>query len=213
MLDEYLAIPDDDVCNYISFDSPQIPESENAIPIQGSPFIQQNVEGETTDNAVASNGAQSSNEASSVQNPQEAKLVPGNTSPLVKQAYGWLASIPAAPAHALEFPAKEIALGLHPAAESSNSAHITTGMISITDITFRGNAMDWTMGKNGGFNAVMSTGFSQSDVNSAALMPISGLVSSKTAFVLSHGWIFVTGFSVLILSLSFMIGSIMYTGK
>ncbi|TKY51736.1 hypothetical protein E2542_SST23255 [Spatholobus suberectus] len=46
MLDEYLAIPDDDVCNYISFDSPQIPESENAIPIQGSPFIQQNVEGE-----------------------------------------------------------------------------------------------------------------------------------------------------------------------
>lgn len=50
----------------------------------------------------------------------------GNTNPFVKQAYGWLASIPAAPAHALEFPAKEIALGLHPAAQTSDAAHITT---------------------------------------------------------------------------------------
>ncbi|KAK7391523.1 hypothetical protein VNO78_19939 [Psophocarpus tetragonolobus] len=206
--DEFLALPDDDVCKYISFDYPQIPVGANSIPNQGSPLTQQNVEGETSDIAVVSkhdSEVQSSNEASSVQNPQEAKLVPGNTNPFAKRAYGWLASIPAAPAHAYEFPAKEIALGLHPAAQSP--AHITTGMISITDITFRGNAMDWTMGKNEGFNTLISTGFSQPDVNSAALMPVSG----KTAFVLSHGWIFLTGFSVLILSLSFKIGSIMYT--
>lgn len=134
----------------------------------------------------------------------------GSTNPLVKQAYGWLASIPAAPAHAMEFPAKEIALGLHPVAQSSHPAHITTtGMISITDITLRGNAMDWTMGKNGGFSTIISTGFCQPDVNSDALIRVSG----KTAFVLSHGWIFLTGFSVLILSLSCKIGSIMYTGK
>ncbi|KAL5139292.1 NAC domain-containing protein 53 [Glycine soja] len=204
MLDEYAALADDDIYKYISFDSPQIQESENFIPNQGSPFTQQNVEGETADRAVVSN------EGSSVQNTQEAMLASGSTNPLVKQAYGWLASIPAAPAHAMEFPAKEIALGLHPVAQSSHPAHITTtGMISITDITFRDNAMDWTMGKNGGFSTVISTGFSQSDVNSAALMPVSG----KTAFVLSHGWIFLTGFSVLILSLSCKIGSIMYTGK
>uniref|UniRef100_A0A368UHL5 NAC domain-containing protein n=1 Tax=Glycine max TaxID=3847 RepID=A0A368UHL5_SOYBN len=198
MLDEYAALADDDIYKYISFDSPQIQESENFIPNQGSPFTQQNVEGETADRAVVSN------EGSSVQNTQEAMLGI-STNPLVKQAYGWLASIPAAPAHAMEFPAKEIALGLHPVAQSSHPAHITTtGMISITDITFRDNAMDWTMGKNGGFSTVISTGFSQSDVNSAALMPVSG----KTAFVLSHGWIFLTGFSVLILSLSCKIGSI-----
>ncbi|RDX58175.1 NAC domain-containing protein 78, partial [Mucuna pruriens] len=204
MVKEYLALPDDDdddVYKYISFDSPQIPECENSIPNQGSPFTQKvmvdsifkNVEGEITLNAVAS---------------KHDSEVQGNTNPLVKQAYGWLASIPAAPAHAFEFPAKEIAHGLHPAAQSSNSAHITTGMISITDITFRGNAIDWMMDKNGGFNAVVPTGFSQSDVNSAAaaLMPVSG----KTAFVLSHGWIFLTGFSVLILSLSFKIGSIIF---
>lgn len=41
MLDEYLALPDDDICNYISFDSPQIPESENSIANQGSPFTVQ----------------------------------------------------------------------------------------------------------------------------------------------------------------------------
>lgn len=133
----------------------------------------------------------------------------GNTNPFVKQAYGWLASIPAAPAHAFEFPAKDIALGIHRAAESSHPGHITTGMISITDISFRGNAMDWPMGKNAGFNTAISTEFSPPDVNCAALIPLSG----KTAFVLSHGWIFLTGFSVLILSLTFKIGSIMYTGK
>jgi len=131
----------------------------------------------------------------------------------VKHANRLLANIPAPPAFASEFPAKELACGTHPAAESSNSAHITAGMISITDITFRGNAMDWMVGKNGGFNAVMSTGFTQTDVNSNTLVPISGLVCSKTAFMLSHGWVFLMGFSVVILSLSFKIGSFMYTGK
>ncbi|CAJ1976622.1 unnamed protein product [Sphenostylis stenocarpa] len=210
MLDEYLALPADDICNYISFDYSQIPEGENSIANQGSPSTQQSVEGEPADKDVVSkhdSEAQTSNEAFSVRNAEEAKSAPGNTNPFVKQANGWLASIPAAPAHAFEFPAKEITIGLHHAAQSSHPAHITTGMISITDIAFRGSAMDWPMGKNGGFNNAISTGFSQPDVNCAALIPVSG----KTAFVLSHGWILLTGFSVLILSLSFKIGSIMYT--
>ncbi|KAK7356556.1 hypothetical protein VNO80_15830 [Phaseolus coccineus] len=212
MLDEYLAFPDDDICNYISFDLPQIPESENSDSNQGSPLTQQTLEGETADKAVVSkhdSEAQTSKEAFSVQNTEEGKLAPENTNPFVKRAYGWLASIPAAPAHAFEFPAKDIMLGIRGGAQSSHTDHITTGMISITDITFRGNAMDWPMGKSGGFNTAISTEFSQPDVNCAALIPLSG----KTAFVLSHGWIFLTGFSVLILSLSFKIGSMMYTGK
>lgn len=137
----------------------------------------------------------------------------GDTNPFVKQANKLLASIPAPPAFASEFPPKDVALGLHPAAQSSKSAHVTAGMISITDITVRGNAMDWLVGKNGGLNAIMCTEFSQPDVNPAALMRVSDLLSCKTEFVLSHGWVFLMCFSVLILSLSFKIGSFMYTGK
>ncbi|XP_061363811.1 NAC domain-containing protein 53 isoform X2 [Gastrolobium bilobum] len=216
MLDEYLTYPDDDICKYISFDSPPSLESENPISDQGPPFIQQNVEGETNNISMASKHdfeAQSNDEASLKKNQQGSNSVSGNTNPFVKQAHKLLASIPAPPAFASEFPTKEIALRLHPAAQSSNSAHVTTGMMSITDITFRGNAMDWMVGKNGGFNAIISTEFSQPDVNSAGLMPVFGLVSGKTAFVLSHGWIFLMFFSVMILSLSLKIGCFMYTGK
>ncbi|KAJ1435805.1 NAC domain [Sesbania bispinosa] len=215
MLDEYLACSDDDILKYISFDSPQNTESQSPVIDQGPASVEKSVEGDITlASKHVSDEAQSSNEASSKHNPQASKMVSGETNPFVKQANKLLASIPAPPAFASEFPSKEFALGLHPAAQSSNSAHVTAGMISITDITLRGDAMDWMVGKNGGFNnPLMSTRFSQPGVNSAALMPICGLVSSKTAFVLSHGWIFLMSFSVLILSLSFKIGCIMYSGK
>ncbi len=218
MLDEYLSYMDDDISKYICFDSPLTLENENPIPDQGSLFNQQNVEGETKDIPMDSkhdSEATSSNEASSKQNQQ---LLSENTrllepTPIVKQANKLLASIPAPPAFASEFPPKDIALRLHSAAQSSNSAHVTAGMISITDITVRGNVMDWLVGKNGGLNAIMSTEFSQPNADSAAFMRVSGLLSSKTVFVLSHGWVFLMCFSVLILSLSFKIGSFMYTGK
>lgn len=217
MIDEYLTCPDEDISKYISFDFPQDTGSESPIANHGEPLMEQSVEGETNGSLLANKhvfeDAQSSKGASSKQNPEPSNLVSGDTNPFVKQANKWLAGIPAAPAFASEFPTKKFALGVNPAAESSNSAHITAGMISITDITFRGNAMDWMVGKNGGFSAIMSTGFSQPGVNSATLVPISGLVCSKTAFVLSHGWVFLMGFSVLILSMSFKIGSFMYTGK
>ncbi|KAK7278608.1 hypothetical protein RJT34_23640 [Clitoria ternatea] len=209
MLEEYLSFPDDDITKYISFDFPQETPNDNSIPNQESTSTQQNEEGETADISLA-NKHNSNNEASSKQKPEESKLESaGNTNAFVNQANKLLASIPAAPAFALEFPTKEIAHGLHPGGQSSNSAHITAGMISITNITLRGNAMDWTVGKNGGFNAIISSEYSQPSGNAA----VSGLVSSKTAFVLSHGWIFVVGFSVLILSVSCKIGSIMYSGK
>nr|QSD99881.1 NAC family transcription factor [Melilotus albus] len=216
MLDEYLACPDEDISKYISFDSPLSAASESPVASYGQPIYEQNAEGETYGRSLANkhvNEAQSSNEVLPKEDLELSNWVSGDANTFVKHANSLLASIPAPPAYASEFPAKEFAHGIHPAAESSDSAHITAGMISITDITFRGNAMDWMVGKNGGFNTVMSTGFSQTDVNSATLVPISGLVCSKTAFMLSHGWVFLTGFSVVILSLSFKIGSFMYTGK
>ena len=131
----------------------------------------------------------------------------------MKQANHFLGSIPAPPAFASEFPPKDIALQLHSTGQCSNSAHVTAGIIRITDFTVGGNRMDWMLGKNGEFNLVNSSCFFQPDVNSAALVPISGLLSGKAAFVVSHGWIFLIFFSVLILSLSLKIGSFMYTGK
>lgn len=216
MLDEYLNYPAGDISKHISFDSPLSIGCESPIANPVQPFIEQNVEDEANGSSLANkqvSEAQSSNEAIPTEDPEVSSWVSGDTNPFVKQANKLLASLPAAPAFASEFPTKEFALRIHPAAQSSSSSHITAGMISITDITFRGNAMDWMVGKNGGFNTIMSTGFSQTDGNSATLEPISDLVCSKAAFVLSHSWVFLTGFSVVVLSLSFKIGSLMYTGK
>lgn len=128
----------------------------------------------------------------------------------MKQASHLLDSIPAPPAFASEFPPKDIALQIHSTGQSSNSAHVTAGMIRIT---VRANWTDWTVGKNRELDVVISSCFSQPGVNSAASVRISGLLSGKAAFVVSHGWIFLMFFSVLILSLSFKIGCFMHTGK
>ncbi|XP_019441014.1 PREDICTED: NAC domain-containing protein 78-like isoform X1 [Lupinus angustifolius] len=203
MIDEYLSYSDDDISKYLSFDSPLSAESENSIPDQ-KPLIQQNAEGVNNGIPMSSKHdfeALSSNEASSKQNPQP--LSAGITNPVVKQANKLLASIPAPPAFASEFPPKHIALGL--AAQSSSSAHVTAGMISITDITSTGNVMD----KNGRVKAMISTEFSQSDIYSVTLIPVLGLLSRKTAFVLSHEWVFfmMMLFPLLILSLVCKFGS------
>lgn len=140
-------------------------------------------------------------------------VLAGNAYPFIKQSNYLLGSIPAPPAFASEFPSKEIALRLHSAGQSSNSAHVTAGMIRITDFTVTGNRIDWMMGKNEEFNILLSSSFSQPDDYSTVLVPISGLLSGKAAFIVSHGWVFLMFFSVLILSLSFKIGCLMYTGK
>ncbi|GAU16985.1 hypothetical protein TSUD_37430 [Trifolium subterraneum] len=219
MVDEYLACPDADISNYICFDSPVNAGSESPIASYGQPFIDQNLEDETNGSSLANKHvfeAQSSNEVLPKDNLEASTWVSAgdDANYFVKQANKFLAHIPAPPAFASEFPAKKFALEMHPGAESSSSAHIAAGMISITDITIRGNTtMDWMVGKNGGFSTIMSTGFSQTDVNSPTMVPLSGLICSKTALMLSHGWVFLTGFSVVILSLSFKIGCFMYTGK
>ncbi|CAI8603915.1 unnamed protein product [Vicia faba] len=218
MVDEYLAFPEEDIFQHVCFDSSLNVGSEIPIANHGQPFDEQNVESETSGSSLADKHvleAQSSNEPSFPEGDAEVSnwVSAGDANYFVKQAKKFLAHMPASPAFASEFPTKEFAHGISPAAESSNSSHITTGMISITDISIRSDAMDWMVGKNGDFNTIMSTGFTQTDVNSATLVPLSDLVCSKTAFMLSHGWVFLVGFSVVVLSLSFKIGSFMYTGK
>ncbi|CAJ2629372.1 unnamed protein product [Trifolium pratense] len=216
MVDEYLTYPDEDISKYICFDSPMNAGSESLIANYGQPLIDQNLEGETNGSSLPNKHlfeAQSSNKVLPNNDLDGSNWVSDDANYFVKQANKYLAHIPAPPAFASEFPAKKFALGMHSGSEASSSAHIAAGMISITDITFRGNTMDWMVGKNGGFNTIMSTGFPQPDVNSPTMVPLSGLICSKTALVLSHGWLFLTGFSVVILSLSFKIGCFMYTGK
>ncbi|XP_058770140.1 NAC domain-containing protein 53-like isoform X2 [Vicia villosa] len=214
MVDEYLAFPEEDIFQHVCFESSLNVGSESPIANHGQPFVEQNVESDTNNSPLASKHVlegQSSNEPSFPEgNAEVSNWVSGDANYFVRQANKLLAHMPASPAFASEFPTVEFAHGISAAAESSSSAHITAGMISITDISFRGNAMDWMVGKNGDFNTI---GFTQTDVNSATLVPISDLVCSKTAFMLSHGWVFLVGFSVVVLSLSFKIGSFMYTGK
>nr|QSD99905.1 NAC family transcription factor [Melilotus albus] len=201
--DEYLDCPDEDITKCICFDC------DSPIANHGQSIIEQNAEGKTNGRSLANKHvfeAQFSNEVLPKGDQGAASnWVSGGENAYVKQANKLLANIPAPPAFASEFPTKEFAIGIHPAAESSNSAHITTGMISITDISYRGNAIDWMAGKNGGINTIISTGFTQTAAT--------GLVCKKTAFMLSHGWVYLMGFSVMILSLSLKIGSFMYMGK
>ncbi|KAI9124538.1 hypothetical protein K1719_004460 [Acacia pycnantha] len=211
MLDEYLNYfdADDDVSKFISFEDPQIESDAEVVPDHGLPFIQ-NVDEEPNmackqnfDEAPCSDGA-----SSSKKNPELSKSVLGDMNPLTKRVSRLLDGIPAPPAFASEFPPKDVALRLHSAAQSSN--HVTAGMIRVTNIALRGNGMDWTLGKNGGFDFVISSDFSQPNNISDALVPVSGLLSGKSAFLVSHCWIFLMLFSVLILSLSCKIGSCMY---
>lgn len=211
MVDEYLNFfdADDDIYKFIPFEDPQKRSDVESVPDQRLPYVQNADEepnmgcNQNFDEAPCSDGA-----SSSKQNPGLSKSVLGDMNPLPKRFSHFLDSFPAPPAFASEFPPKDIALRLHSAAQSSN--HVTAGMIRVTNITLRGNETDWTLGKNGGFNFVISSDFSQPNNISDMLVPLSGLLSGKSAFLVSHCWFFLMLFSVLILSLSCKIGSCMY---
>ena len=131
--------------------------------------------------------------------------------PFIKRAsYNMLGSIPAPPALASEFPAKEAALRLHSAAQSSSSVHFTAGMIRIRNMTLTGNGMDWSLGKNDDVNLILSFVLPQGDMNSANSVPLAGSLTGKGSSVVSRCWCFFLFFWFLILSVSFKIGSYIY---
>ena len=119
-----------------------------------------------------------------------------------------LGSIPAPPAFASEFPTKEAALRLHSAAQASSSVHVTAGMIRIRNLNPEDNAMDWSFGKNGDVDLLLSYySMPQADVSTSAMVPLSG----KTGCVVTKGWFMFMFIWVLIMSVSFKVGSYMYT--
>lgn len=124
--------------------------------------------------------------------------------PFLNKASCMLESISAPPAFASDFPSKDAAaLRLSSTAHSSNSIHVTAGIIRIRNMTSGGNGTYWSLGKDVDVNIVISFGLSHND---ASLEP-------KSGSGMSWGWLYLLFLWVLIISMSFKIGSYMYTGK
>ena len=122
-----------------------------------------------------------------------------------KQAGKMLGSIPAPPAFAAEFPTKDAALQLNSGAQSSSSVHVTAAMIRIRNLNLDGNGADWSFGKNGNADFILA------DVSPASVVPMDGMLSGKTASMVSKGLFFYLFIWVLIISVSFKVGSHIYS--
>ncbi|KAL0305283.1 UNVERIFIED_CONTAM: NAC domain-containing protein 53 [Sesamum angustifolium] len=127
--------------------------------------------------------------------------------PFIKQASHMLGSIPAPPALAAEFPSKSTALRLNSLSQPSSSVHVTAGMIQIRNLTTDGNGRVQSFGKPENFNIVLSFGFSRGNDGSASLESSVSILPGKTLSTLSRGWFCFIFFWVLILSMSFKIGT------
>ncbi|KAA8534464.1 hypothetical protein F0562_031981 [Nyssa sinensis] len=214
LLGEYLTFNNavDDETQYMAFDSSKMMGSENLVSDQAS-LTQKHVKsGDTHQVAMASQqllkGHNNDVASSSIQEPTEYN--PDIQDPIVKQANRMLGSIPAPPAFASEFPAKDVALRLNSASQSSNSVHVTAGMIQIRNVTLSDNGTDWLFGKHEDANIALSFGLSQN--NSASLEPMA-VLTSKAGSAMSRGCLYLMFIWVLILSMSFKIGTYIYTGK
>ncbi|KAM2064969.1 hypothetical protein EV1_027781 [Malus domestica] len=229
MLDEYLTYFDanDDISQYIDFDSCGMMGVENYVPDEAPADQKQLVNGETEPQPMGGEHVQpepqplggehlvqpvDTDDASSSKKTAEFKFESDGNYPFIKKAsHMMLGSIPAPPAFASEFPGKEAMRRLNSGAASSSSVHVTSAMIRIRDITSSDNRMDWSFGKDGVVNLVFSVQLSQDDGNSGNLVPVGGSLSGKTGCVVMRGWFLFMFFWVLFLSMSIKIGSYIYT--
>lgn len=120
--------------------------------------------------------------------------------PFLKHATRMLGNIPAPPAFASEFPSKEAALHLASASYSPKPVHVTAGMIRIRNMTLSGSGLDMSFGKHGQVNIVLSFSLGDSQI------PIDKANSAANSAV-SRSWLYCIFFWVLILSMSFKLGS------
>ncbi|CAA3027296.1 NAC domain-containing 78-like [Olea europaea subsp. europaea] len=211
---EYLTFFDanDDNSQYLSYDVSKMMESEDLISDQVF-LAQKNVDEGTQQATVSSeqlidntsNGAASSSSSKK----EQAKCQSDFQYPFIKQASRMLGSFPAPPAFASEFPSKNATLPLNSA---SSSAHVTAGMIQIRNLTVDGNGTYQSFSKNLNFNIVLSFGLSRGDNGSANLESRVSILSGKTVSATSRGWFDFIFLWVLILYMSFKIGSYICAG-
>ncbi|KAG8380570.1 hypothetical protein BUALT_Bualt06G0029300 [Buddleja alternifolia] len=128
--------------------------------------------------------------------------------PFIKQASQMLGSLPAPPALAAELSSKEAARRLNSLSQPSSSVHVTAGMIQIRNLTDGGNNRDQHLGKSENFNIVLSFGFLQGDDGSTSLESSISMLPGKNNSTVSRGWFYFIFLWVLILSISFKIGTI-----
>ncbi|TYJ36552.1 hypothetical protein E1A91_A05G314100v1 [Gossypium mustelinum] len=207
-INEYLSFDDADDQS-LAFDYDEIVGSE--IPVSGQEPLTETHTNEGTEqdlNAgehVEEHG--NSDASSSKQELEATEFDLGTKYPFMKRASHMLGSLPAPPAFASEFPPKDAAIKLNSASHASSSVHVMAGMIRITDTTSSGNRLDWSYGKNGNLNIVLSFSLPQGDINSSSFLPMASLLTGKTGPVSARGWFFLMLFSVLIISASVKIGT------
>lgn len=127
--------------------------------------------------------------------------------PFLRHASHVLGSIPAPPALAAEFPSKDVVHRLNSLSQPSTSVHVTAGMIQIRNLSTDGSGGDHLLGKPGNLNIVLSFGFSRGEDGSARLESSFSLLPGKTMSTLSRDWFYFMFFWVLVLSISYKIGS------
>ncbi|MBA0721371.1 hypothetical protein Golax_008918 [Gossypium laxum] len=207
-INEYLSFDDADDQS-LAFDYDEIVGSE--IPVSGQePLTETHTNEGTKQDLNASEHVEehgNSDASSSKQELEATEFDLGTKYPFMKRASHMLGSLPAPPAFASEFPPKDAAIKLNSASHASSSVHVMAGMIRITDTTSSGNRLDWSYGKNGNLNIVLSFSLPQGDINSSSFLPMASLLSGKTGTVSARGWFFLMLFSVLIISASVKIGT------
>uniref|UniRef100_A0A2P2L9Z2 NAC domain-containing protein 78-like isoform X1 n=1 Tax=Rhizophora mucronata TaxID=61149 RepID=A0A2P2L9Z2_RHIMU len=210
-IDEYLNFFDA-VDENMAFDPSEIMGTENVDSDQ-SPQTQEDLNGETEEMLMASQklleGSDNAEVSSLKQKPNATEFESDMKNPYIKQVSHSLASIPAPPAFASEFPIKDSALQLN-AAQASSSVHVTTGLIRIENMSLSGSGMDWSLGKNGNVSIIISFDLLQDDVGPASLLLFSRLFSGKTGSVMSRGWLFYMLFWVLMFAVSFKTATCVY---
>ncbi|KAI5578424.1 hypothetical protein POPTR_008G031800v4 [Populus trichocarpa] len=207
MLEEYLNFFDADDEN-MSFDPSDIFASDTAVSNQQPP-PQEDVKGGTDEVLKAIQKPLETHgnvgPSSSKQKPEAMEFDSDFKYPFIKQASHMLGKIPAPPALASEFPSKDAALRLQSA--SSSSIHVTAGVIRIENMSLGGNGTEWSFGKNGNVDVILSFGLPQQEGGPASWVPMTSLFSGKAESVVSRGWLFLMFFWVLILSVSYKIGT------
>ncbi|XP_071734598.1 NAC domain-containing protein 78-like [Rutidosis leptorrhynchoides] len=94
------------------------------------------------------------------------------------------------------------------ASQASTSVRVTTGMIRITDISFTESKMDWSLGKNGHLDIILSFGVKQDESESGDVHESSGLMSRKANSGVSRSWFYCIILWIMVLSMSFKISSL-----
>ncbi|XP_076940085.1 NAC domain-containing protein 53-like [Bidens hawaiensis] len=123
--------------------------------------------------------------------------------PFLHRGSCMLGKMSSSSAYASESSAKYIAA----ASQASTSIRVTTGMIRIRDVCFTGSKLDLSLTKNGHLNIVLSLQLEQSEVNSENSHETPGLTSRKHSSV-SRSWLYCLLLWIVVLSLSFKIGSL-----